>query len=79
MKVRVLCYEGYKARETPRAFYIGENRLEVVEVVDRWLGEDYEYVKLSASDGNVYILRYDPAKDEWEITLFRCGLRAPRR
>jgi hypothetical protein len=74
LRVRVLCYEGYRARETPRAFYIGNRRIEVVSVADRWRGEDHEYIKLDASDGNVYILRYDMEQDEWEITL----MEAPR-
>ncbi|MGW8284680.1 MAG: hypothetical protein ACWGPR_03040, partial [Candidatus Deferrimicrobiaceae bacterium] len=69
MKVRVVCYEGYRALETPRAFIIGERRLEVISVHDRWRGEDHEYVKLDASDGNRYILRYDTVRDEWEIHL----------
>ena len=36
MKDRVVCYEGYKAEETPRAFLPGERRVEVVRVLDRW-------------------------------------------
>jgi hypothetical protein len=73
MKIRVLCYEGYKAQESPRAFLLGETRLEVVEVLDRWRGEDHEYFKLTASDGNRYILRRDRVREEWEITLFTSG------
>ena len=69
MKVRVVCYEGYRERETPRAFFLGERRLEVESILDRWRGEDHDYVKLSASDGIRYILRYDRNADEWEITL----------
>ena len=59
MKVRVVCYEGYRAEETPRAFLLGEHRVEVVRILDRWRGEDHEYVKLDSSDGARYILRYD--------------------
>jgi len=33
MKVRVVCYEGYKAEETPRAFLLGERRVEVIRVL----------------------------------------------
>jgi hypothetical protein len=73
MKIRVVCYEGYRAVETPRAFTIGERRLEVTSVHDRWRGEDHEYVKLNASDGNRYILRYDRVRDEWEILLMEAG------
>lgn len=73
LKVRVICYEGYRAEETPRAFYLGERRIEVTSVSDRWKGEDHEYVKLDASDGYRYILRYDPVRDEWEIHLMEEG------
>ncbi len=69
MRIRVLCYEGYKGQETPRALFLGERRIEVLEVLDRWLGEDYEYVKIDASDGTRYILRYDRKADEWEIHM----------
>jgi len=65
--IRVICYEGYRAEETPRAFLLGERRVEVVRILDRWRGEDHEYVKLDASDGARYILRYDRSRDEWEI------------
>lgn len=73
MKVRVISYEGYRAEETPRAFLLGDRRVEVTSVLDRWRGEDHEYVKLSASDGNRYILRYDRRADEWEITLMEAS------
>jgi hypothetical protein len=75
MKVRVICYEGYRAEETPRAFTVGERRLTVASVLDRWRGEDHEYVKLDASDGNRYILRYDRNADEWEIILMEAPTR----
>ena len=55
MKVRVIFYEGYKAEETPRAVLLGERRVDVVRVLDRWRGEDHEYVKLDGSDGARYI------------------------
>jgi hypothetical protein len=69
MKVRVICYEGYRAEETPRAFLLGERRVDVVRILDRWRGEEHEYVKLSGSDGARYILRYDRSRDEWELQM----------
>ena len=69
MKVRVLCYEGYRAEETPRAFLLGDRRVEVVRILDRWRGQDHEYVKLDASAGARYILRHDRSRDEWEIQM----------
>ena len=77
MKVRVVCYEGYRAEETPRSFTLGDRRLEVSSVLDRWRGQDHEYVKLTASDANLYILRYDRNADEWEIILMETPRRTP--
>jgi hypothetical protein len=77
MKVRVSCYEGYRGEESPRSFYLGDRPLEVVEILDRWRGEDHEYFKLAASDGNRYILRRDREREEWEIIQFTLG--APGR
>ncbi len=77
MKIRVVCYEGYRAEETPRTFTMGSRRLDVTIVLDRWRGQDHEYVKLTASDGNLYILRYDRIGDEWEIVLMETPVRLP--
>lgn len=77
MKTRVSCYEGYMGEESPRSFSVGDLRLEVVEILDRWRGEGHEYFKLAASDGNRYILRRDRERDEWEIIQFLLGAPAP--
>lgn len=69
MRVRVISYEGYRAEETPRALLFAERRVEVARIVDRWRGEDHEYVKLDGSDGARYILRYDRARDEWDVHM----------
>ena len=69
MKVRVICHEGYRSEETPRAFFLGDRRIEVAQILDRWRGEDHEYVKLRGSDAALYILRYGAARDEWEVHL----------
>lgn len=73
MKIRVSCYEGYTSEEMPRSFFLGDRRFEVAEILDRWRGEDHEYFKVVASDGNRYILRRNWVQEEWEITLFTSG------
>lgn len=73
MKIGVECYAGYRGAQEPRAFSLGERRLEVSAIVDRWLGPDHRYFKVTASDGNTYVLRYDEARDEWELGAFRKG------
>lgn len=69
--VRVECYSGYRGEETPRAFWIGERRVEVAEVLDRWLAPEHRYFKLRGDDGSLYILRHDGAAEQWHLTLFR--------
>lgn len=74
MKLRVECYAGHRAEEEPRAFTTGERRLEVRSVLDRWVGPDYRYFRVAASDGNTYILRRDDVRDEWELSAFGKGI-----
>jgi hypothetical protein len=68
--MRVECYAGYRSEETPRAFFLGERRIEVAEVLDRWLAPDHCYFKVRGDDGAVYILRHEVATGEWEMTMF---------
>lgn len=70
MKLRVECYAGYKGEETPRAFYLGDRRVEVKEVLDQWLAPDHRYFKVRGDNGSLYILRHDVPTDTWELTLF---------
>ncbi len=68
--LHVECYAGYRADEAPRALRLGERRVEVLEVVDRWLAPDHRYFKLRGDDGAVYILRHDERTQTWELTVF---------
>lgn len=68
-KVKVTCYEGYKAEQTPRKFVLEGREFVVKEIVDQWLSLDHRYFKVLADDGFSYILRNDVIKDIWEITL----------
>jgi hypothetical protein len=77
--LRVECYAGYRSEETPRRFYLGERCIEVVEVIDRWLGPSDRHFKLRGDDGGIYILRHDTETHLWELTLFDSGTRADTR
>jgi hypothetical protein len=79
LKVRVECYAGYRAEETPRRLHIGERRIEVVEILDRWLAPTHRYFKLRGDDGGIYIVRHDSAVACWELTLFDSGRTAATR
>lgn len=68
--LKVECYAGHAADERPVAFQLGERRIPVVEVVDRWQGEDHAYFKLIGEDGMRYLIRQDRTSDTWELILF---------
>ena len=70
MRIDVECYAGYRAEETPRAVLLGERRVEVIDVVDRWLAPDHRYFKLRGDDGALYIILYDSERDEWELAVY---------
>lgn len=70
MAIRVECYAGYRGEQEPRAFWLGERRLEVVELVDRWYGPDYRYFRCLADDGDRYVLRHDEQSGEWDLAAF---------
>ena len=69
--ISVECYAGYKGEETPRALAIGERRIGVDALIDRWLAPDHRYFKLKGEDGHTYIVRHDVGNDRWELTMFQ--------
>ena len=75
MRLRVECYSGYRGEEEPRRFFLGERRVEAVEILDRWLTPDHRYFKIKGDDGALYILRHFPETGRWEMTLFESEKR----
>jgi hypothetical protein len=68
--IRVEAYAGYKADERPLAFYLGESRYEVEEVLDRWYGSRASWFKVRASDGSTYILKLAHKDSTWTLESF---------
>ncbi len=75
MTIHVECYSGYRGDEEPRAFRLGERRLTVVELLDRWLSLEHRYFKVKADDGDIYILRHAEGSGEWTLAAYS---RAPQ-
>jgi hypothetical protein len=71
LDIVVECYAGYQGEETPRALVLGDRRIEVEQVIDRWLAPDHRYFKVAGDDGHTYIIRYDLHADRWELTMFQ--------
>ncbi len=70
MRIKVAAYSGHTANERPLRFTLGERTLEVTEILDRWYGENERYFRVSADDGDVYVLKYSERGNCWELVSF---------
>lgn len=73
----VECYSGTRADERPVTIRLGERRIAVREIVDRWYGEDHAYFKLIGEDGALYLIRQDRGCDIWELILIEAPTTPP--
>ena len=70
-KIEVVSYSGYRGEETPRAFFLGAGRVEIVEILERWKEQGAvdrsikRYFKVKGNDGLVYTLCYDDEENVW--------------
>jgi hypothetical protein len=69
--IHVECYAGYRGEEAPRRFYLGDQAVDVLEVLDRWLSPEHRYFKCRGADDATYILRQDVSADRWELTFYK--------
>jgi len=73
MTIRVECCVGYRGEPEPSVFWLGEHRLAVREIVDRWFGPARRWFKVDADDGHLYVLRCDENTGDWELAAFTLG------
>ena len=71
MQIKVECYAGYRGEETPRRLQIGSYRMDIVEILDRWLAPQHRYFKFKTADGALWIVRHDSQTGQWELTFFK--------
>ena len=71
MQIRVECYAGYRGEETPRHIKLADNKIEVIEVLDRWLAPDHRYFKILGDDEATYIIRHDSISGQWELVFYQ--------
>jgi hypothetical protein len=73
--VEVVAYGGYRGEETPRAFYVEGERVEVVRILDQWTEEDEERRErrrcfvVKGSDVRTHTLCFYEEEQEWELVL----------
>lgn len=70
-EIKVECYSGQRADERPVRFFAGGNAYTVEAVEDKWYSPGATYFRVTANDGNTYVLRHDEVKDEWTMEAFR--------
>ena len=73
MQLEVDCYSGRKAEERPVRFRMDGREYLVEELLDQWYGQNEEFFKVRADDGNLCILRHEtPVPDGgWYLVSFR--------
>jgi hypothetical protein len=71
LRIDVECYAGHRGEQTPRALILGDDRVDVAEVVDAWLAPEHRYFKVKGTDGHTYLVRHDERSNAWELTMFR--------
>ena len=71
LAITVECHAGYRGEQTPRVVHLGEQRIEVADVLDQWLAPTHRYFKLLGKDGHTYIVRHDIVTQAWDLTMFQ--------
>jgi len=71
MQVQVEHRTDHLGLEMPVRFRFDGREIEIIEIIDQWYGPDYCYFKIKGNDGNLYILRLDEGRMEWELTMFQ--------
>lgn len=74
IQVQVESEASNEGIEMPKRLRLDGRNVEIVENVDRWPGPDYSYFKVRDRDGNIYILRLDEVRDQWELIMFQSPL-----
>jgi hypothetical protein len=70
-KIEVIAYSGYRDEETPRTILFHGERIEVIEILKRWIKERSEdrsrkkFFKIKGSDRAVHLIYYDEKVMEW--------------
>jgi hypothetical protein len=73
-QIDVISYSGNKDNERPVTFVLRGLRIDVVEIMDRWIEESFEermrkrYFRVKGSDGNTHRIYYDENALAWYYT-----------
>jgi len=71
LNIRVTAYSGYRDNESPRTFLINDEKMTVVEIVDRWIEENFSdrmrkrFFIVKTHDNQQYKIYIDEKTSEW--------------
>ena len=68
LSAAVDCYAGARGDETPRRFSRGDQRVEILAVVDQWRTPDHRYFRVRTTGDETCTLRQDVTSGGWELT-----------
>ena len=74
-RVEVTAYSGFRGEETPRSFILHGEKVEVLEIPERWIEEEFKgkgrkrFFRVKGSDGYVHKLYYDEGKKAWFMSV----------
>ncbi len=71
MQIQVEIYVDERGAERLRRFRFDDRTVEVTDNIYQWQGAGYRYVKVRDSDGNLYILRHNEIRANWELTMYQ--------
>ncbi len=70
-KIDVVAHAGHRGEETPRAFILDGERIEVIEILDMWIEEGIEdrarkrFFKVKGDDGYIHLIYHDEETAGW--------------
>ena len=74
--IKVECYAGQKANETPLNFVFHDMKFNIIEVTDRWYQEESSsnlppanYFKVKTKDKKSFIIKHQKKSDEWFLLV----------
>ena len=73
-RIRVMAYSGYRGEEAPRAFMLGDRRIEVVEIQESWVEEGIgdrttkRFFRVKGGDAGIHKIFCDEKTGEWYHT-----------
>jgi hypothetical protein len=65
--IKITSFTEDSVGTVPRSFRLDTRLILIWEILDRWPGQDYRYLKIRSVDDVIYFLRHDMRRNEWFV------------